>query len=100
MLRENRRTAVTVATVALTALLAGAFGPGGATASGPKHRHRYLPVSCEDPGYRNVIEQTGAQLAAQYNAMGFSIGSPQDVAAGGGTSIDGTGSGEACRYVG
>jgi hypothetical protein len=32
--------------------------------------------------------------------MGFSIGSPQDVAAGGGTSIDGTGSGAACRYVG
>jgi hypothetical protein len=32
--------------------------------------------------------------------MGFNIGSPQDVVEGGGTSIDGSGAGEACRYVG
>ena len=77
-----------------------ASSPGKATASRHKHRHRYLPVRCEDPNYRNVIAQTGLQLVAQYNGMGFSIGSPQDVATGGGSSIDGTSPGEACRYAG
>ena len=97
--KEDSRTAVAVAIVALTVLLVVASGPGLATAGGHKHRNRYLPVRCEDPDYTNVIAQTGAQLVAQYNAMGFSIGSPQDVDANG-SSIDGATPGGACRYVG
>ena len=101
----NRTRLVFAATAALAILVAlptagVASDPGRARASRHKQRHRYLPVRCEDPAYGNVIAQTGAQLVAQYNAMGFSIGSPQDVDAGGGSSIDGTTPGEACRYVG
>ena len=84
-------TTVLVLLLALLTMTAGADA---------KKRHRYLPVRCEDPNYTKVIVQTGVQLIAQYNAMGFSIGSPQDVAAGGGQSIDGAEPGEACRYVG
>jgi hypothetical protein len=100
MVKEASRAAAAVLIAVLTALLVLASGPGQATAGGHKHRHRYLPVRCEDPRYRAVIAQTGDQLVAQYNAMGFSIGSTQDVATGGGSSIDGTTPGEACRYVG
>jgi hypothetical protein len=91
--------ALSIALVSLVGLTAGvATGAPHATAS--KKKHRYLPVKCEDPAYRTVLEQTGQQLVAQYNAMGFSIGSPADVAEGGGQSIDGQTPGEACRYAG
>jgi hypothetical protein len=100
MVKDDSRTAMAAAIVALAALLVIASVPGPAMARGHKHRNRYLPVRCEDPNYRNVIAQTGVQLVAQYNAMGFHIGSPQDVVAGGGMSIDGALPGEACRYAG
>jgi hypothetical protein len=86
-----------LAATALVLLVALSTLAGGAEA---KKRHRYLPVRCGTEAYTNVIAQTGMQLVAQYNAMGFSIGSPQDVAAGGGSSIDGVTPGEACRYAG
>jgi hypothetical protein len=70
---------------------------GGAQA---KKRHSYLPVRCGTVALHNVVVQTGQQLIAQYNAKGFDIGSPQDVATGGGTSIDGVEAGEGCRYAG
>ena len=99
--RRNGVRVMSIAVVLLVGLTsAAASSASHATVSRHKHRQRYLPVRCEDPGYRNVIAQTGSQLIAQYNAMGFSIGSPQDVAAGGGTSIDGATPGEAGRYVG
>jgi len=82
---------MTVAVVLLAALTMTA----GADA---KSRHRYLPVRCDD-NFRNVIEQTGQQLIAQYNAMGFDIGSPSDVTAQG-YPADGAVPGEACGYVG
>jgi hypothetical protein len=65
-----------------------------------KRHHRYLPVRCGTVAFHNVIEQTGQQLIAQYNGMGFDIGSPQDIDTGGGSSIDGITPGEACGYVG
>ena len=86
-----------VAMITLVLLVAISGLAGSAEA---KKRHSYLPVRCQDPRYRNVLEQTGVQLVAQYNAMGFSIGGPQDIAAGGGRSIDGENPGEGCRYVG
>ena len=90
-MRRLVMTALILLLVASAALAAGAEA---------KKQHRYLPVRCQDPRYRAVIEQTGEQLVAQYNAMGFSIGGPQDIAAGGGRSIDGQNPGEACRYAG
>jgi hypothetical protein len=101
---ERRPRLAIVATAALAILVALptagiASGAGPATASRHKHRHKYFTVRCDD-AFRNVIDQTGLQLVAQYNAMGFNIGSPQDVTAGGGSSIDGTLTGEGCRYVG
>jgi hypothetical protein len=84
-----------LATTALVLLLALATFAGGAEA---KKRHRYLPVHC-DSAFRDVIDRTGLQLQAQYNAMGFGIGSPQDVDSSG-TQADGFIAGEACRYLG
>jgi hypothetical protein len=99
--KDAGRTKVAVAIAALGAVLLIASGPGQATAGG--HRHRYLPVHCNSDFFE-VTLQTGSQLAAQYNAMGFDIGSPQDVTEGGantnGHSIDGWGTTEACRYAG
>ncbi len=81
---------------ALVLLIAISALAGGAEA---KKRHKYLAVRC-DESFREVLDQTGLQVAARYNAMGFNIGSAQDIATGGGSSIDGVLPGEACRYVG
>jgi len=86
MVKEDSRMTAAIVIAALTALLVLASVPGWATASGHKRRHRYLPVRCQDPRYHNVIEQTGAQLVAQYSAMGF--------------NMNGAEAGEACGYVG
>jgi hypothetical protein len=88
---RRTQTTIIVLLAALTALT------GSAAA---KKRHTYLPVRCGTAAYHNVIDQSGEQLVAQSNAMGFNIGSPLDVTAGGGRSIDGENPGEACQYVG
>jgi len=98
-----RRTGAFTLSIAVVLLaVAGsslASGASHATASRHKHR-RFLPVRCNDPDFHAVLEKTGEQLVAQYNAMGFAIGRPADVAAGGGKSIDGQNPGEGCRYAG
>jgi hypothetical protein len=101
--RRNGAFVLSIAVVLLVGVTSAvASGSSPATASKHKHkrRHRYLPVRCQDPDYFAVIDKTGKQLIAQYNAMGFAIGSPADIAEGGGHSIDGETPGEACRYAG
>lgn len=101
--KDVSRATVAAAIAALGALLLVASGPGQARAGGHRHRSRYLPVHCNSDFFE-VTLQTGSQLAAQYNAMGFDIGSPQDIAEGGtntnGRPIDRWGTTEACRYAG
>lgn len=104
MEKQPRRMGAFVLAIGVV-LLAGvtsavASGAQHATASRHRQKHRYLPVRCNDPDYHAVLEQTGEQLVAQYNAMGFSIGGSADIAEGGGKSIDGQTPGEACRYAG
>lgn len=98
--KEAGRTRAAAAIAVLGALMLVASGPGQATA---RHRNRNLPVQC-NLAFFGVILKTGSQLEAQYNAMGFHIGSPNDIAEGGtntnGRPIDGVGTKEACRYVG
>jgi hypothetical protein len=75
-------------------LLASAVLSGGAAA---KKRHKPLKVSCEQ--LYAEIETTGAQLQAQYNAMGFTIGLP-DPAYPTDPPRDGANSGGACKKQG
>jgi hypothetical protein len=56
---------------ALLVLLTGVVHGAGATAK----KHKPLKVSCEQ--LYAEIDKTGAQLQAQYNAMGFTIGTPE-----------------------
>jgi hypothetical protein len=76
------------ALVVLTAL-----GPAG-IASGKKKK---LKVTCEQ--LYAEIDKTGAQLQAKYNAMGFTIGTP-DPAFPGSPPQDGFNSGQACKKQG
>lgn len=75
-------------------LLASAVLSGGVAA---KKRHKPLKVSCEQ--LYAEIEKTGAQLQAQYNAMGFTIGTP-DPAFPDAPAQDGFTSGGACKKQG
>jgi hypothetical protein len=75
----------------LIGLLACLVLTGGAEA---KKKHKPLKVSCEQ--LYAEIDKTGAQLQAQYNAMGYSIGVPS----GFGDVIDGPGRGGACQKQG
>ena len=60
-------------------------------------RHKPLKVSCEQ--LYAEIEKTGAQLQAQYNAMGYTIGTP-DPAFPDYPAQDGFLSGQACKKQG
>ena len=60
-------------------------------------KHKPLKVSCEQ--LYAEIEKTGAQLQAQYNAMGYTIGTP-DPAYPDYPALDGFLSGQACKKQG
>lgn len=81
--------------IALAGALVGltVLGTAG-IASGKKKK---LKVTCEQ--LYAEIDKTGAQLQAQYNAMGFTIGTP-DPAFPGSPPRDGINSGQACKKQG
>jgi hypothetical protein len=58
-------------------------------------KHKPLKVSCEQ--LYAEIDKTGAQLQAQYNGMGFTIGVPEPD---GSPAVDGFISGQACKKQG
>lgn len=78
----------------LAVLVLGAGWMGGSAAA---KKHKPLKVSCEQ--LYAEIEKTGAQLQAQYNAMGFTIGVP-DPAFPGEPAQDGFISGKGCQKQG
>jgi hypothetical protein len=89
MSRQTRRLgALFLATALVTVIGLGTTG----IASGKKAKP--LKVSC-DQLYAE-IDKTGAQFQAQYNAMGFTIGVPNEF----GDVLDGARSGGACHKQG
>jgi hypothetical protein len=83
--------------IALTAALVLLLGLAAAGTASGKKKHKPLKVTCEQ--LYAEIDKTGAQLQAQYNAMGFTIGTP-DPAYPDYPAADGFNSGQACKKQG
>jgi hypothetical protein len=70
MRHQVRRLGPAILVAALVVLV----GLGTASLASGKKKHKPLKVSCEQ--LYAEIDKTGAQLQAKYNAMGFTIGTP------------------------